>query len=131
MSVTRRAYGNVSPFRFVVGDGTNDNGITQAGAGVKVLGVSGRDTHIPPYPGLDDGYHATASEKECLVYTQGDRCQIELGGTVTPDSYLKSDSSGKGVTADTDKDAFGFRTEEGGVAGELVWGNVVIGYLAA
>jgi hypothetical protein len=45
---------------------------------------------------------------------------LSLGGTVLPGQYIKSDASGLGVAATSDKDKVGAQAYEGGVSGDQI-----------
>ena len=131
--MSRVAAGNIAPSRFVTPSTSADNKVTQATAGQAVCGISHVGVRNVPGSslGLDDGYHAIAGEN-CGVHEPPESwVLLELGGTVTRGDYLKSDGSGKGVAATTDKDAYGARALRSGVSGELIPVQVILGYLAA
>lgn len=119
MSRTYRAGGDVGPCRFVTQSTSNPDEVTESNSGEQPVGISGKDTRTPPYPGLDDGLHAVSPES-VLVYTAGDEALLDLGGTVTQGDYVKPDNSGKGVTSSTDKDKVCAKALESGVDGERI-----------
>ena len=112
------AGGNISPHRFVKPSTTADHTVLQAGAGEKVVGISQRGTRNVPYSSLDDGYAAIAGES-LRVYSTGETCLVECGGTVTPGDRLKADSNGKAVVASSG-DEYGAIAGQAGTSGKLV-----------
>lgn len=128
MPQTYKAGGNINPARFV--KFSADKTVVLCGAGEKPCGISApwsrrlpAETDSPLY-GIDDGYTAISGEN-VTVYTSGDKdVVLELGGTVTYGQRVKSDASGAGVAASTDKDQYGAITPIGGASGELVYVNV-------
>lgn len=121
------AGGNISPSRFVKLDTGNDGKALQCGAGEMAYGISGPDVRNFPYGSLDDGYHAVAGTN-CRVFGLGERCWLELGGTVTPGVLLKSNADGKGVAVSANNDFYGAVSIQGGVAGDLIEVEVRSGY---
>lgn len=106
MSMSFLASGNISPSRFVKQDTSNEGYVSQAGAGERAIGVSQSGTRQPPISGLDDGYAATQNTAPLTVFTATDECDLEAGGAITNGDYLKSDSSGRGVTASSADDIY-------------------------
>lgn len=125
--------GNISPNRFVKADTTTTGGyVVQAGAGDPVLGVSQPGTRQAPLSGLDDTYAGVAGGPHVEVATPGDRTWLQTGGAVTWGDYLKSDSSGRGVTASSDGDWYGARAlQTGTAADQLVEVEIIIGMRGA
>ncbi len=129
-SHSKVASGNISPSRFLILTTSADGKVTQAGAGEKVYGISGPWTRNTPYSSLEDGYHAIAGEN-VLVYGIGEKCMLELGGTVSPGDRLKSDSNGKAVATTTNLDEFGAVAMMAGTSGKLIEVEVVLGQISA
>lgn len=119
MIYSRKANGNIAPSRFVKVDTSGDELVAQAGAGEDIFGISQAGTRRVPYGALDDGYAAIAGE-DLEVFSIGEVCLLELGGTVTAGARLKADSNGKGVTASSDADYYGAIAEVSGIAGDLI-----------
>lgn len=119
MIFSKKANGNVAPSRFVKTDTSGDNLVAQAGAGEQVFGISQADTRRTPYSTLDDGYCAIAGE-DLKVFSVGEVCLLELGGTVTPGNRLKSDANGKGVAVTANNDEYGAVAIVAGTSGQLV-----------
>ncbi len=131
MPQTFKAGGNIPPCRFVKysADGT----VVVSGAGERSIGISAPWTRrLPgetssPFSGLDDGYVAISGEN-VTVYTDGDKeVMIELGGTVTAGQRLMASTLGVGVASTTNLDQYGAAVRTGGVSGELVACDVMIG----
>lgn len=115
------ASGNISPSRFVTKSASSGEPIvTQAGSNVLVWGISQPSTRYVPLTGLDDGYAAIAGETLNVFGEGADECLLEIAGTIIAGQPIKSDSNGKGVVADTDKDHVGAIAVESGVSGELI-----------
>lgn len=124
------AGGNISPHRFVKSSTTEDHTVLQAGTGESVIGISHKGVRNAPYGALDDGYAAIDGESGFRIYLAGEICHLELGtGGATAGDLLKSDTNGKGVTADTDQDIYGARALENGAAGDVIKVQVVHGYI--
>src|SRR5262249_39352494 len=119
---------NIAPSRFVKRSTTADAQFLQAGAGDRIAGISQVGTRQTPYGGLDDGFCAIANENFHVFLPGVDKeAFLELGGTVSPGDYLKSDANGAGVTASSG-DEIGARAMVAGVAGQVVpvepvWGK--------
>lgn len=124
------AAGNIAPSRFVKQTTTADHKVSQAGAGEALIGIAQKGSRNTPYSTLDDGFAAIAGE-DLLVFQPGDTAPLELGGTVTVGDYLKSDASGKGVTASADGEHYGARALEAGTSGKIVEVFIVIGMRGA
>lgn len=71
--------------------------VVQAGAGEFAIGISGESAQDAPITGASD--LAVSAGRSLKVYQDGDECQITAGGTFSVGAYLKSDSTGRGVTA--------------------------------
>lgn len=122
---SRVANGSISPSRFVKLDTTADGKVLQAGAGDQVFGVAQPGERNVPYSSLQDGFAAKAGEN-INVYGPPERCLLELGGSVTRGSRLKSDSTGAGVTASA-TDESGAIALASGVSGDLIEVEVWLG----
>lgn len=121
------AGGNIAPSRFVKPSTAAGNKCLQCGAGEMPIAISQRGTRNTPYSSLDDGYAAIAGESVHL-YGNGETALLELGGTVSPGDFLKSDADGKGVTASAG-DKYGAVTVQGGTSGKLIEVYVQFGEL--
>lgn len=124
MSESRVATGNIIPSSFVKLSTTKDGQVTQCGAGDQPFGIAQKETRYAPFPGLDDGNCAIATEN-LKVFTFPDKeVYMVLGtGGATPGSFLKSDSAGKGVIstgAASPGEWVGAISKGNGNAGDLV-----------
>ncbi len=119
-SYSKVAGGSIHPARFVVLSTTDDKVLEASTTSVPFYGVSGRGTRRPPLVGLDDVFHAVATET-CLVYGPGDKdCVIELGGTVTAGDRLTATMGGTAITTTTTGQFIGAVAMEAGVTGDLI-----------
>lgn len=95
------AKGDISPSRIVRMDTTAsvDFGVLQAAAATdKVIGVSQIGSRkFPSSTGSADDALAAKNGETLEVFQDGNECTIELGGTVVPGDYLKSDANGRAV----------------------------------
>lgn len=108
MSISMMPNGNIVPSRFVKPDATQIGGYClQAGAGDRMIGVAEPGVRQPPISGLDDGYAGIQNSNPILVFTTNDECWLESGAAVTSGDLLKSDISGRGITASSDGDIYG------------------------
>jgi hypothetical protein len=77
--------------------GTADNNIDLAGAGERVIGVTGE---------------ISASANEAVDVQIYGVAKVEAGGTISKGSYVKADADGNAVATTTDRDdAFGIALE--------------------
>lgn len=124
MSMGGIANGDIYPMRFVKED-TTDGLYLQAGAGDRIRGIAFKDTRRIQL--LDTSGKLAAATEPFSFYTPGERCWLELSGTVTPGARIKSASDGTGVVTTTDKDQYGAIADANGVSGELIPVFVMIG----
>lgn len=87
-------------------------GATPAGAGNLVVGVSQPNTKTTLVS------YAADTNDPVAVFGESQECWLVYGGTVAAGANLKSDSSGRGVTASTG-DNVGAVALEAGAVGEL------------
>ena len=125
------AGGNITPSRILVTSTATANRVIQAtGATVQPVGISQRGTRNTPYQSgtatLDDGFAAIAGEN-LTIFSNGDTCALELGGTVAIGAALMSDGSGRGITATTTNYTVAVASKAG-VLGDLIEVQVLIGY---
>lgn len=124
------ARGNILPFRFVRLDTSTENGCVQAGDNTDIIGVSQGGTNMPEVSGLISAQYAAQSGQPVRVQGVGSIAMLELGGTVTPGTYLKSDANGRGVavaTTGTVIQNYGAIALQGGSAGSIIRVMVIIG----
>ncbi len=126
--------GNIEPSTFVKLSTTADGQVLQCGAGEKVFGISqpcSRRIALDPYDTGSTVYAGIAGDPAINIYGPGDPgVLLRLAGTVSAGGYIKSDGSGYGVAATTDKDAYGARALCAGASGQLIPVEVVVGYVS-
>ncbi len=125
-SHSKVASGNILPSTFVILTTSAPGKVTQASTGERIYGVSQIGTRSAPFEGLDSNYAAIAGDN-VMIFGIGQKCLLRIGGTVTHGDYLKSDSSGFGVTASTDQDDYGAIAQASGVSGDLIEVLVQVG----
>ena len=122
-AITYNASGNISPMRFVkLVAGTDYTVVQCSGANDSVIGVSGTFTER-----FDSVYHATDGHA-CKVADPTQIPLLELGGIVSANDYLRSDSSGRGVAGSTtisSHQEFGAIALRNGRTGEFIPVRVV------
>jgi hypothetical protein len=118
-SFTKVAGGNISPSTFVTIDTTTGK-VTTTGANGDAYGIAQQHTRRAPLSGWDDGYAAIDGEMLNIFGPGDDSCLLALGGTVLPGQAIKSDASGNGVAATSDKDRARAIAMVGGVSGDLI-----------
>jgi len=126
------ANGDIRPSRFVKIDATlttpnQGNRCLECDAGETPIGVSQKGTRYTPLTGLDNGFAASAGQG-LQVYGLGQVAPLELGGTVAPGDYLKSDADGKGVAASVGE-YYGAVAPMAGISGQIMDVQVVFGKL--
>ena len=127
-----KASANIRPSRFVKRSGANT--IAEASTGEKMIGISAEYCNYAPLPSQTE--FLAVSGEATAFYVVGDGLQedrpvlLVIGGTVTQGDLLKSDSTGRGVTADTDKDCYGALALESGSSGEAIKVRLLFGYFA-
>ncbi len=124
------ARGNIAPFRFVRVDTTTENGCVQAGDNTDVIGVAQGGTNKPEVSGMITSQYAAENGQPVRVAGVGSITLLEVGGTVTPGQYLKSDSQGRGVpvaTTGTVIQNYGAIALQGGSTGSIIRVMVLIG----
>lgn len=118
-ALTRVAGGNIAPCTFLTVD-TATGKVTACGANGNMVGIAQQHTRRAPLSGWDDGYAAVDGEPVEIFAPPDDSALLCLGGTVLPGQYIKSDGTGLGVAATTDKDHVGAQAYEGGVSGDMI-----------
>lgn len=94
-----RASGDIRPCRFVKISGNFT--VAEADANEDAVGVAYQDGKFAPLNDLVTTNNHAASGDIVRLYSDGDVCLLEYGGTVTAGQYLKSDADGKGVAVAT------------------------------
>jgi len=123
------ATGNIQPMRFVKLSTTLDGKVTICGAGEKCFGISQRGTRRSEYVDTN-GYAASAGEP-LEVFTEGEECLLEAGGTIAPGDYLKSGALGVGVATTTNLDFYGAVALQVGASGDLIKVKVQTGQVSS
>lgn len=95
-ALPRVANGDINRARFVKMSSVVDR-LEQAGAGEFAVGISSESARAAPVTGASD--LAASAGQEIMAYPDGEECWLTAGGTFAVGAYLKSDSSGRGVTA--------------------------------
>jgi len=108
------ASGNIAPSRFVKKSGSYL--VAQAGAGEVCIGISQQGSLATPIPGASS--LAAVEGSPIAVYDQDENCLLEAGAEVLDGAYLKSDSSGRGITATTGNQYFAIAERGAAAAGE-------------
>jgi len=114
------ANGNISPSRLVKIDPTAPGKVLQCSAASDVaVGVCQAGTHNASVATFDDGYAAVAG-LNVNVFTVGDLCQVQSGGTITAGDRLTSDSSGRAVTASSGNYTVGYAEQNATAADQMI-----------
>jgi len=128
LGFTGIAAGDVYPARFVKKT-ANDWEFAQAGANEPIFGISQIGTNKAPIPDVTSDKAAEAGQS-CRIHKEGERCLLQLGGTVAAGDRLKADTDGKGVaiaTSGTTPQRYGAIALQGGSANEFIEVEVQIG----
>ena len=125
--------GDIEASSFVKLDSSNTGRVLQCAAGETVYGISQPATRRIALDSYDSSLCGALGDPAINIYgpTSDTGVLLRLGGTVANGDYIKAGTSGFGVKATTDKDAYGARALAAGVAGDLIPVEVVIGFLAA
>lgn len=121
--------GNILPSRFVMAYTSQDNTVQQATLNAPVMGISQEFGREPPLPTVSTEYAGITGDS-MMVYGEGKTCLLELGDIVVAGSYLKADSTGRGIPALTTgpvQQFTGAFCAVAGVVGDLVRVQVLIG----
>lgn len=120
------ASGAVSPCRFVIGvPGTTGYAAQAVGTTSQVIGVSQDGTYYAPgMIGFSGANPAAPDGTSFRVYPPGEMALLELGGMVSANVFLGSDSSGRGVMLDATVTAnptwVGAYALDNGLTGDIV-----------
>lgn len=116
---------NLAPSRFVKRDTSQDNAVVYADDGTAALvGITFSGTRAAPIPSVSESL-AAAEGEPVRVYGVGDRCEVELGETITAANLnLTATTDGKAVAANSG-DFVGAIAERAASSGERVWVQVV------
>jgi len=117
------AGGDIYPCRIVKQSTAADFQALQATANDRPIGISYDGGKYAPLSDLvSDNPHAEDGDPVGL-YSDGEQCLLELGGTVTRGGRIKADANGKGVaiaTTGTTIQHFIAEALESGVSGEKI-----------
>jgi hypothetical protein len=113
------------PCRFVKRDTSTDNAVVYADDGsAAIVGITFSGTRDAPIP-LNTSNLLAEEGDPVRVYGPGDRCEVELGETITAANLnLTADTDGKAVGASSG-DFVGAIAERAASSGEKVWAQVV------
>jgi hypothetical protein len=116
---------DLEPCRFVKRSTTEDNTVVYADDGTAaIVGITFNGTKDAPIPLNTTGYVAEDGDP-VRVYGPGDRCEVELGETITAANLnLTATTDGKAVAA-TSGNFVGAIAERAASSGENVWVQVV------
>ena len=121
------AEGTIRPMR-IVKHGTTAGLVAEAtGVTDDFVGISGQGTRFAPWDELDDGNHAIVTENVVVKQDGEKRVKLELGGTVTIGQWVTSHTDGTGLASTTDRDNVVGKARMGGVAGEIIEVDIIIG----
>lgn len=119
------AGGNINPRRFV--KLSDEFTVQQSGSGEAIYGVSHVGQKLAPISG--NSTVAAASGDAVGVYTDGQQCLLDAGGSFSAGAKLRSDADGKAVEAGATDD-YGAIALEDATSGAQVMVRVHIGETA-
>ncbi|MBC7076740.1 MAG: DUF2190 family protein [Synergistales bacterium] len=90
-----KAATNISPSRFVTLSA--ENTVSQAGDNAEIIGVAYEGTSRAPLQDLITTNYAAQAGESVAVYSVGELCLVEAGGSISAGNLLKSDSQGRAV----------------------------------
>jgi hypothetical protein len=126
-NMSKLAGGTIRPARFVK-YGTSEGTVLEADAAEQIFGVSQKEQRrLATF--LSDG-NAAISGEIVGVHGPGEVCYLEIAGTITLGTRLKSDADGKGVGSVADDEEYGAVAEQSGVSGDLILVRVQPGTLS-
>lgn len=117
------AGGDIYPCRFVKLSAAADFTVLQADANAEVIGIAQEGSRKPPLSDLITDMKAAEAGDSVKMFTDGDVCLLEAGGTVTRGDLLKADANGKGITvasSGTTIQNYGAVALQSGAAGEKI-----------
>jgi hypothetical protein len=129
MSRSAIAGGDVYPSRIVYDDSTAGQMIQATAATQRLRGVAFKDTRRSPY--VDSSGKIAASGEPFSFYdTPGERCWIEIAGTVSKGDKITTNGSGQGITTTTDKNQCVAIADQAGVSGDVIQCTLYLGELS-
>lgn len=123
MSMTLSAGGNIRVSRFVELSG--NFACTECNAANdKMIGIAQEYPREAPLPSVSTLYAAQSGDP-VKVYTPGDECLLEIGGTVNFGDRVATANDGQGVAASADE-TYGAIALESGIDGDRIRVRVVL-----
>lgn len=116
-----KASANITPSRFVTLSGAKT--VAQAGDNGEIIGVAQEGSNKAPLQDMVSTVYAAETGQSLEVYSTGEVCLVEAGGTINAGNLLKSDSQGRAVaiaTSGTTIQNYGAIALEGGATGEKI-----------
>lgn len=108
------ASATIEPSRFVKKSGAYT--VATAGAGEVCIGVSQEGSRDTPIPSAATA--AALADDPLRVYSDGDNCLLVAGAAVSAGAFLKSDATGRGITAPTTERYYAVAERGAAAAGE-------------
>ena len=116
-----KASANITPSRFVTLSGAKT--VAQAGDNGEIIGVAQEGSNKAPLQDMVSTVYAAETGQSLEVYSTGEVCLVEAGGTINAGNLLKSDSQGRAVaiaTSGTMMQNSGAIALAGGATGEKI-----------
>lgn len=117
--------GDCEPSRFVKLSSSADHTVVRCGAGEAAIGISFEGSKDAPIPGASA--LAVVSGMSTRVYQIGESCELEAGGAVSAGDYIKSDSTGRGVTASSTDKYYAIARAAAAAAGQRIKVTIAFG----
>jgi hypothetical protein len=116
---------DLAPARFVKRSTSENNAVVYADDGTAlIVGITRNGTREAPIPSVTETLAAEDGEP-VMVHGLGDRCEVELGETISTDGVeLTASTDGVAVTA-TGGDYVAAIAERNGTSGDTIWVQVV------
>lgn len=111
------ASATIEPSRFVSVSGAGT--VATTGANGEPIGISHQGSCTAPIEPSNITAHATAG-LPCGIYGDGEECLLEAGAAFAVGAFLKSDASGRGVTAATTERYYALAKRAAAAAGEKI-----------
>lgn len=113
------ANGDIRPSRAVKLDTTAEGRVLEGNADDKLYGIAHESLR------RHDSTLAAQAGENITVYTEGDECHFEAGGTIAVDDRLECDNDGKATATTTDNNWIIAIARTAGVSGQLIRVQVV------
>lgn len=114
------AGGTIAPCRFIKGDTSADEQVLQGSAGSACLGITQEGMKGTPGLAGSDTTIAAIAGDQIRAFGLGDNCLLECGAAVTRYDLLKSDSTGRGITASATDECGAVALQSGAGAGSKI-----------